>query len=309
MAGLVSLDSDRAMERLVDLLASIPATQVSDFSVELTLQAVAAAVDSAHYWQPPDENDLVYARPAVRAALLPIARALTESPHTHDWSEGVDLGRQHVVRYQLDDDKNPNRRPSNAVIDLDIWRARAMEQELRAQRTRPLDPAAPYSGSWWSSPVFTGALQTTVAIDGARNMRLGLVEDAFDWHRLLIWRVAIGGAPRIFEITGPMKWADLVTSYPLAVTASRRHDWYRATGEVHDWSIPDWAAVAADYDAVHLTMWGYLTTPGMAIPAAGGATVLAGWNPDTTYWLRPELVSYKEEPSHWLQVDERWLPQ
>jgi len=41
---------------------------------------------------------------------------------------------------------------------------------------------------------------------------------------------------------------------------SRRHDWWRVTGSAGAWMIPDWVAVAADYDAVHLTVGGYLTT-------------------------------------------------
>jgi hypothetical protein len=40
------------------------------------------------------------------------------------------------------------------------------------------------------------------------------------------------------------------------VTKARRHDWWRATGEDHGWAIPDYPAVAADYDAIHLTVGG-----------------------------------------------------
>jgi hypothetical protein len=42
-----------------------------------------------------------------------------------------------------------------------------------------------------------------------------------------------------------------------------------------------------DGEEVHLTLSGYLTTAGLAIPVAAGlATALAAWDPDQTYWLR-----------------------
>jgi hypothetical protein len=303
-------DPEAAQARLVGVLEAIsPAQVVLEVSENVVLQAVQAAVHGAHYWQPPDDDDLVYARPDVRPALLSIAVALTESLHTRSWGDPADLQEQFAVRYQLDDDRYSNRRPSSEAIDLHAWRTKVVEEEVNAQRYRPSDPAAHYSGSWWSSPVFTGALQTTKAIAGSKNLRLGLVEDWMNCDRLLIWPVSVDSGPRVFEITGPDRWALLVSTYPLEVTASRRHEWYQATGEALDWLIPDWSAVAADYDGVHLTMWGYLTTPGMAIPTTGGATMLAGWNPDTTYWLHPELVTYADEPAQWRLVDHQWQPQ
>ncbi|MGR6521052.1 hypothetical protein ACU5JM_05395 [Rhodococcus erythropolis] len=110
--------------------------------------------------------------------------------------------------------------------------------------------------------------------------------------------VRIYGAPRIYEITGPQDWANLVDTYPLPVPASRRFVWYDTTGEYRDWFIPDWVSVAADYDAIHLTLMAYLTTPGIAIPlsANSGATVLAGWDPDATFWLRSNNITVEGEP-------------
>ena len=50
--------------------------------------------------------------------------------------------------------------------------------------------------------------------------------------------------------------------------------------------VPDWPEVAQEYDAVHLTVSGYLTTAGRAVPVSDGvASVLAGWGPDETWWL------------------------
>jgi hypothetical protein len=40
------------------------------------------------------------------------------------------------------------------------------------------------------------------------------------------------------------------------------------------------------YDGVHLTVGGYLACSGLALAAGGGYTMLAGWIPDATIWLR-----------------------
>lgn len=59
--------------------------------------------------------------------------------------------------------------------------------------------------------------------------------------------------------------------------------------------------MAADHDAVHLTVTGYLPTPGVAItlPSGAGATALAGWDPDATFWLRDDALTVVDEPVEW----------
>ena len=70
------------------------------------------------------------------------------------------------------------------------------------------------------------------------------------------------------------------------------------------WLIPDYAAVAADWDAVHVTVAGYLTTAGIAIPADDGAcTILAGWDPDATWWLN-DVLSLTSPPEDWREDDQ-----
>lgn len=73
--------------------------------------------------------------------------------------------------------------------------------------------------------------------------------------------------------------------YPREVTASRGYDWREMTGRDGAWLLPDWLAVARDWDGVYLSIAGYLTASAFAIPAADAATVLIGWEPDETLWL------------------------
>ena len=98
--------------------------------------------------------------------------------------------------------------------------------------------------------------------------------------------VAVPAGARVYEIDSPEALVHLVERYPLEVTRSRRHDWWRATGATGPLLMTDFAAVRMDYQGIHLTVAGYLRTAGRALPTAGGATtVLAGWDPDKTWWL------------------------
>ena len=47
-------------------------------------------------------------------------------------------------------------------------------------------------------------------------------------------------------------------------------------------AIPDYLAVAEDFDAFHLSVAGYLSTAGRSLPVGDASTVLAGWDPDET---------------------------
>jgi hypothetical protein len=110
----------------------------------------------------------------------------------------------------------------------------------------------------------------------------------------------------VYEVGGPGQWEELAARYPLDVTNSRRHAWGRVTGRDSRWLIPDYAAVAAGWGAVHVPVAAYLTTAGIAIPArAGTHTMLAGWNPDATWWLNDVLsLSSPDPPEIWPEDDQ-----
>ena len=105
---------------------------------------------------------------------------------------------------------------------------------------------------------------------------------------------------RLLRITSVDDWLALCRAHPLDVTFARRHDWTRATGERHAWIVPDWAAVAAHHDAVHLDVRCWLEGAGRALRIDGGsATVIAGWSPDATCWLRdPQPVEVCGQAVH-----------
>ncbi|MFD4292464.1 hypothetical protein ACFWPA_01285 [Rhodococcus sp. NPDC058505] len=268
----------------------------------------------AWYWQPPEDEDVLYARAQAVEVLRPIAEAVLASPHTRWWGDPVDLGAQREVAPCYQGHGWSGRPEFGRRRDgLAVWRATALETEARFVEYHRTHPGSELGGEWWSTPVAggVGVHDTSRACDGLGALELLLEEDSLGYKKARVWPVRVDGTPRVYEITGPDAWARLVDAHPLAVPASRRCEWRYTTGEVHDWHIPDWAAVADHYDAVHLTLLGYLTTPGIAIPLTDrpGATLLAGWDPDATFWLRDDRLTVDGDPTEWRRSDEgAWSP-
>jgi hypothetical protein len=95
---------------------------------------------------------------------------------------------------------------------------------------------------------------------------LNLVEDSFGGE--VATAIPVRGVGRTLEIRRPEDWTSLCRRFPLEVTASRRHVWFSTTGRDGRWLIPDWERVADEWDAVHLTVHGYLSGAGARFRSA-----------------------------------------
>lgn len=252
------------------------------------VEALSAAVDSARYWQEPDGDDLLCAMPEVREALWRVGEHLAAFPAVQAWAAPIDVADQWQVVW--DAAALPPR------SDLAVWRDDVRAAEDAARRERPADPGANWSGDWWSCPP-SGPTSTGWYGD-AGPYGLWLVEDAAGWETAATYRLEVAPSSRILEIDSASVWAALCAEYPLDVTASRRHDWYRTTGRSGRWVIPDWSGVSERYDGVHLSIAGYLTTVTMAIDVGDQASMIAGWSPDTTWWLN-DTTRPLPERSRW----------
>jgi hypothetical protein len=208
----------------------------------------------------------------------------------------VALDRQCFVQWTDERKLHP---PSltGAAEKLARWKASTLADERQAA-DRPRDPAAPWSGRWWSTPSLSDLVTTTRSISGLGAVKLVLVEDGIGWKHAKVWPLAPASGSRLYELAEPTAWTGLVARYPLDVSLAKRHDWWRTTGVDGSWLMPDWSAVAADYDGVHLTVSGYLTTAGRYLGVGQSGTVLAGWNPDETYWLN-DVLRPGAVPSEW----------
>jgi len=289
--------SEQGVHDLVEAIADAPPVPID---AALLLDALEAAVGNARYWQPPHETDVLVATPRIRSALEPVARQIAESAHSVWWRSPVQLDDQRHVQWLDDDAGQPAPSFIGAARRLDRWRTETQREEA-ATDDRPA--AASYSGSWWSIPARAALATTTRGGTDSGPLGLRLVEDAFGWTEGLVRPLRTTRPPRVYEITGPEAWSTLVARFPMNVSLSRRQDWWHTTGVEGEWAIPDWVGVASAYDAVHLTVAGYLTAAGRALPVADGVrTVLAGWDPDQTYWLA-DVLEPAGDPVRWHRDD------
>lgn len=267
-------------EDVARLLAVVPLAEPDDRTLLLTL---ATAVHRARYWQEPDGDDVLAATPELRVSLARVGTLVADSPHSAWWPTPLARSAQWVVDFAGIPAGDAD--PRTASETLEQWRAAQVDEEASAERDRPTDARAAWGGAWWSKPPL-GLKRTTRALDVDGPVGLWLVEDSMGWKEATVHQISVPRDARVYEIDSPEAWADLCRRYPLEVTASRRHDWYRTTGRVGRWVIPDWARVAEDFEAVHLTVAGYLAAAGRALAVDHELmTVLAGWDPDQTHWL------------------------
>jgi hypothetical protein len=294
-----------SLARLIDeLAASVTLTDLDSIAAETDELALLAAlvqpVETAMYWQQPDDDDQALADQAVQEALLPVAQAVVAAPAGQWWPTPAAGDRQHYVEWLGEHDYSPAL--TGAASELAAWHSAIVEDE-RSARKRPKDPSASWSGYWWSTPAPSRLPSTTRSIPGIGAVGLALVEDGLGWRQARCWPMEPRADARIFEISGPDQWTHLVGRYPMNVSNSRRHDWWRATGRTGKWLIPDFSAVASDYDAVHVTVAGYLATAGRALPVDDAHTVLAGWGPDQTFWLT-EVLTSSGPATAWVELDD-----
>lgn len=267
-----------------EVAALLDAVPLSGPTADALLHSLVDTVAAARYWQEPDGDDHLAAAPEMRRSLHRFAVAMLESPHAAWWSAPMAADGQWAVAF-IEEPPRPMPELRPAAAALEQGRLDVILDEVTAARDRPADPSANWSGSWWSRP--GGVSGSTRMLHERGPVGLWLVEDGFGERRATTERLELPAELRIHEIDSPAAWAQLCRDHAMDVTASKRHDWYRTTGRAGPWLMPDWARLQDMYDGVHLTMGGYLSTAGVAIPLDGGfATVLAGWEPDTTYWLR-----------------------
>jgi hypothetical protein len=274
-------------------------------------EAFADSVAWARYWQEPDFIDQALALPSVSDALIPLAEALV-SRLPMWWSEPVKLDSQYTVQWLEPEVGRTRVSLDGAVAKLAAWSQGTLEDERRSAE-RPRDVRASYSGAWWSTPALSDLPKTTRATADAGVIGLSLVEDGMGWEQAQTQRVTCIKPPRVFEIRDGVDWVRLTERYPLEVSLSRRHDWWRTTGVEGRWLMPDYQAVSVDYDAVHLTTRAYLTAATRALCVGSAFTMVAGWDPDQTYWLTdclaptgpPEFWTWHRdaEPALWLRAN------
>lgn len=288
------------VEEIVEALEAVPLTSLPALTSADLLEALGASVDNARYWQEPDGTDELLSDARLKPALERIAEHLVVLPAVAWWSEGV-AAEQWAVQFR--DSVLQEVAPRGLALIFDRWRTAAHEEEQGFLKHYAADPTANSSGTWWSRPPFELAMSTR-ALPEVGPVGVWLVEDRMGDEPADVQRVHFARSARVFEISGAESWVELCRSYPLDVSAGRRYDWFLTTGRMGAWTMPDWSLVAREFDAVHLSVAAYLSAAGTAIPIdSDTASVIAGWDPDATYWLTDVVLGEFSETS-WT-LDER----
>lgn len=292
-APVTTADLEPVMPTDAELAALLGQVTLPEPSLPTVRRALAASVDAAMYWQPPDGEDTLLGRADIIPALRRLAGALGPSRPVTGWTDACARADQWSITW--DDVQGlggpgPEEPVPSAAECLARWKEQVVRENGRRRRElrRPLRKLG--SGPWWSTPPF-GTVRSTGRFADGTPVGLWCAEDGMGWRGAQLRRLSVPAAAPVYEITGPNSWARLCRQYPLEVTALRRRDWFDTTGRDGRWVIPDFSAVARDYAGVHLSIAGYLATAGEVVPVdEHTASLIAGWDPDATYWLRDETA-------------------
>ncbi|MGP3987192.1 hypothetical protein [Streptomyces sp. 3N207] len=249
--------------------------------------------------------------------LRPVAAALVASPAASWWWDPVDRSDQRQLIWAGNGDGGGLAGVEEAVR-RDMARERSANEKGRRRLPRPGERSL--GATWWSAPDFATGTWTTGPRGGLPALELGHFIDTFapfEESTATVGSLTVGERARVAEIGRPHDWLDLVSRFPRDVSGTHNGEW-RDWGDVDGpWYLPDWEAVAEHYDGVHVTVGGYLSSCGLAQPVHDGCTMLAGWVPDATVWLRDVATEYRrlgvwrgaaQECGEWEDVLACWEP-
>jgi hypothetical protein len=144
-------------------------------------------------------------------------------------------------------------------------------------------------------PNYADCIDTSTELDGApAQVRSGLHNELAgavptDWYPTFPLRqahITVADTARVYEIHRPQAWRDLVLRYcDLDEYAGPDTNLLSSAGIDHG-PAPIWHRVAADWDGVHLSFFGLLTTLYTPLTRDSITTTMWAWQSERTLWLR-----------------------
>ncbi|MDP9368497.1 MAG: hypothetical protein M3Q03_09520 [Chloroflexota bacterium] len=166
-----------------------------------------------------------------------------------------------------------------------LWVPWAAPKGDRPDPERLVTPASPPDHWERYAQKSLGALYTSTIVEGTSSALAALTHGTGDHDAtppLADYRLHATENARVFEVDGPGAWHRLCTTYPASGQDGRL--------------VPDWAAVARDWDAVHLTLGGALTAERVRVEGPAGWTEHSGWEAELIVWLRWQFEAVEHLP-------------
>ncbi len=179
-----------------------------------------------------------------------------------------------------------------------VWVSRDGSAPDPARLTTPSGPP-----SWWEryAQKPTGGFYTSTlygdisSIFAALDEGVGDIMAAYTGPPFACWRLKASPSARVLEIDGPEAWHALCVRYPADGGRDRQTpDFSGDAGRL----VPDWSAVASDWDGVHLTFGGLLSAEQVRVESPSGWTYHWGWDCEQTLWLRWQFTGVERIGDH-----------
>ena len=172
---------------------------------------------------------------------------------------------------------------------------------------------SPSNNRWvtWDNKPRKGGLYTATLFDGETALfaalHSGVSELSIDFKSPVVcWRLIASESARVYEITSPLDLHELCARYPargngrgryLPLFPVKRITPNADTDERSFLSV-DWEAAAKDWDGVHLTLGGLLTSDSVRIASSAGWSMLMFWDLEQTLWLRWAFDAVERMPDY-----------
>ena len=216
------------------------------------LEVLFATVNDWNWW--PQNKALAPVLSSLAPRLRGVAEELMNAPAVASWWQPLDRSQQIWVH-------GPGSSPTERSLEAHF---------------KPLHP-------WASKPA--GGFWTSTALLPLPSMWV-LNHEHSNVPKRSVWRLPLQESTKVWEIDGTRSWIELCRQYPDDTTQTYRDQW-REWGLSQDRVVtPNWERVAEDWDGVHLSMGGLLTTEGVLLDVGDGGTMLEGWGCEGTLWLR-----------------------
>lgn len=178
-----------------------------------------------------------------------------------------------------------------------LWlREEPFDRALLAPPEGPLGPWEAYAQKTRRAPFTADELAVPDGEPIRSSLHAQAATQAADWSpvgALHQARLRIRPDVRVYEIEDPADWHALARRYGDGSGRTQVED----VAGYRPGPTPVWSAVARDWDGVHLSFFGLLTTHYAPITRDGVTTTLWTWGAAETLWLRDVVAEAQELPS------------